>query len=73
MLARIRSAGTYGVEAYPVEVEVNVAKSDFAAPAIVGLPDTTVKESVERVHAALLAVAGVPVPRYVSVYRGRLW
>jgi len=54
MLAKVRSAGTYGVEAYPVEVEANVAQSDFSGVALVGLPDAAVKESLERVRAAVL-------------------
>lgn len=54
MLARVQSIGAYGIEAYPVEVEVNVTRSDFGREAIVGLPDTAVKESLERVRAAIL-------------------
>jgi len=54
MLARVQSVGTYGIEAYPVEVEVNVSRSDFAREAIVGLPDAAVKESLERVRAAVI-------------------
>jgi len=54
MLATVKSAGTYGIDSYPVEVEVNVTRSDFARIALVGLPDAAVKESIERVRAAIL-------------------
>ena len=54
MLATVKSAGTYGIEAFPVEVEVNVSRSDFSHIALVGLPDAAVKESIERVRAAIL-------------------
>ena len=54
MLGTVKSAGLYGIEAYPVEVEVNISKSDFGHVALVGLPDAAVKESLERVRAAIM-------------------
>ena len=54
MHAKVLSAGTFGIEAFPVEVEVNVIRADFAGIALVGLPDAAVKESLERVRAAVL-------------------
>ena len=54
MHARVLSAGTFGIEAFPVEVEVNVTRSDFGNISLVGLPDAAVKESLERVRAALV-------------------
>jgi magnesium chelatase family protein len=42
-----------GIEAVPCEVEVDVAGRGFAAPALVGLPDSAVKESLDRIRAAL--------------------
>jgi magnesium chelatase family protein len=52
MLASLRSAAVFGVEAYPVSVEVDVS---FGMPVfnVVGLPDTTVRESRDRVRAAI--------------------
>lgn len=52
VLSRVISAGVAGVEAYRVEVEVDVAK---ALPSfnVVGLPDGAVRESRDRVRAAL--------------------
>src|SRR5271170_5115601 len=52
MLARICSAAVNGIEAYPVEVEVNVGYGDTLV-IIVGLPDAAVKESRDRVSTAL--------------------
>ena len=54
MLGTVKSAGLYGIEAYPVEVEVNISKGDFGQVALVGLPDAAVKESLERVRAAIM-------------------
>lgn len=52
MLARIYSAAVYGVDAYEIEIEVNAA-SGLPAIVIVGLPDTAVKESRDRVTTAV--------------------
>jgi magnesium chelatase family protein len=52
MLSKVCSAAINGVEAYPVEVEVNAGWGDTFI-VIVGLPDTAVKESRDRVTTAL--------------------
>lgn len=52
MLFRIQSASLIGIEAYPVEVEVDV-RFGFPNFVTVGLPDAAVRESKERVRAAL--------------------
>jgi magnesium chelatase family protein len=53
MLAKVCSAAVNGIEAYPVEVEVNAGYGDTII-VIVGLPDTAVKESRDRVMTALI-------------------
>src|SRR5258708_17985470 len=53
MLAKVCSAAVNGVEAYPVEVEVNAGYGDTII-VIVGLPDAAVKESRDRVMTALI-------------------
>ena len=53
MLAKVCSAAVNGVEAYPIEVEVNAGFGDTVI-VIVGLPDAAVKESRDRVMTALL-------------------
>ncbi|NJL86148.1 MAG: YifB family Mg chelatase-like AAA ATPase [Leptolyngbyaceae cyanobacterium SM1_1_3] len=52
MLARIWSASLVGIEAVQVGVEVDVS-GGLPATVLVGLPDTAVQESRERVRAAL--------------------
>src|SRR6185436_1232679 len=52
MLARVCSAAVQGIEAYPIEVEVNAGWGDTLV-VIVGLPDAAVKESRDRVSTAI--------------------
>ncbi len=55
MLYKTLSAAVYGIDANLIEVEVDVApvKSDKDYFTTVGLPDTTVRESRDRIRAAL--------------------
>ncbi|MDR0532353.1 MAG: YifB family Mg chelatase-like AAA ATPase [Verrucomicrobiales bacterium] len=56
MLAQIKAASVVGVQAFPVEVEVNVGEIvSMGMPefVVVGLPDAAVKESRDRVRTAL--------------------
>ncbi|MFZ2657592.1 MAG: YifB family Mg chelatase-like AAA ATPase [Victivallales bacterium] len=56
MLARTLSAAINGVDAYTVEVEVNATgQGENTTVSVVGLPDTAVKESRDRVRSALLS------------------
>jgi magnesium chelatase family protein len=52
VLACLRSAAVFGIEAFPVHVEVDVA---FGLPSftMVGLPDPSVRESRDRVRSAI--------------------
>lgn len=52
MLSRILTSALLGVEAYTVEVEVDIAPG-LPSFTTVGLPDNAVKESKERVKAAI--------------------
>jgi magnesium chelatase family protein len=52
MLARVFSSAVTGIEAYPVEVEVNDGFGEIMI-VIVGLPDAAVKESRDRVITAM--------------------
>ncbi len=52
MFAKVCSAAVNGIEAYPLEVEVNAGWGDTIV-VIVGLPDAAVKESRDRVSTAL--------------------
>ncbi len=60
MLAKTLSATVLGVEAHPIEVEVDLAYG-LTQFIIVGLPDGTIKESRERITAAI-ANSGFPFP-----------
>jgi magnesium chelatase family protein len=52
MLASLRSAALFGLDAMPVDVEVDVS---FGLPSLVlvGLPDASVRESRDRVRSAI--------------------
>ncbi len=52
MLAKVCSAAVNGIEAYPVEIEVDSGYGDTIV-VIVGLPDAAVKESRDRVSTAI--------------------
>lgn len=52
MLSIIKSAALMGIDSYPVEVEVDLSNG-LPAFDIVGLPDSAVKESRERVRTAI--------------------
>ncbi|MGA9115260.1 MAG: YifB family Mg chelatase-like AAA ATPase [Bacteroidota bacterium] len=52
MLSRVLSCATYGINAYLVEVETHLEKR-LPSFSVVGLPDSTVRESRERVSAAI--------------------
>ena len=54
MLARLHSVTLEGIEGIICEVEVDVARGGFERSLIVGLPDTAVKESIERVKSAII-------------------
>jgi len=53
MLSKILSASVIGIEAFRVEVEVDISSRGLPHFSMVGLPDAAVKESRDRVRAAL--------------------
>src|SRR5215216_1159812 len=52
VLAKVYSCAVVGLEGMPVEVEVDISQG-LPSFLIVGLPDTAVQESKERVRAAV--------------------
>ena len=52
MLSKIQSATTIGIEARPIEIEVDITKG-LPAIVIVGLPDAAIRESRDRVRSAI--------------------
>lgn len=61
MLSRVFSCAVVGLEGVVVEVEVDTTRG-LAGTDVVGLPDAAVKESRERVYAAINN-SGLPYPR----------
>ena len=63
MLARIKTVAFQGTDVLDIDVQVQVAPGTMAIN-IVGLPDKAVKESQERVRAAMQAIGlGLPAKR----------
>src|SRR5512139_280403 len=60
MLARINAAAVLGIQAFPVLVEADL-QSGLPTFSTVGLPDEAVRESRDRVRAAI-ANSGYPFP-----------
>lgn len=62
MLAKVHSHVVLGVDAHQVEVEVHVSKGQNTTFNTVGLPDAAVKESKDRIRAAM-QVSGFYLPQ----------
>ena len=54
MLAKLKTFSLLGIEALPVEVEVDISPSGLAKNILVGLPEAAVKESTHRVERAIV-------------------
>lgn len=55
-----------GIEAQICEVEIDVTGRGFGFPTLVGLPDSAVKESIDRIRSALTN-SGFSIPRTKTV------
>lgn len=66
MTARVWTVAFEGVEAIPVEVQVQIA-SGLPTFAVVGLPDKAVAESRERVRAAMHALGLSLPPKRITI------
>src|SRR5262245_57426729 len=66
MLARVRSATLFGVDAIPLFVECDISRG---LPGIhtVGLPDAAVRESADRVRAAIRNAGFEVPPRRITI------
>ena len=67
MLAKVHSCAVVGLEGAIIEVEVNVTKGKLPSFTIVGLPDTAVQESRQRVSAAVRNSGFYFPGKYVTV------
>ena len=54
MLAKLKTFSLLGIDALPVEVEVDVSPSGLPKTILVGLPEQAVKESTHRVERAIV-------------------
>ena len=66
MVTRIHTVALQGIETLPVEVQVHLG-AGLPAFTIVGLPDNTVRESRERVRAALQSMGILLPPKKILV------
>ncbi len=66
MVSVVNSAGVFGLEAYIVEVQTDIIDGKTKTE-IIGLPDTAVSESAQRVHAALINSGYALPPKNVIV------
>ncbi len=62
MISRVQSFVLQGIDAVPCEIEADLNPARTPGTSIVGLPDAAVKESTERVRAAILN-SGFRIPR----------
>src|SRR3989304_7119102 len=53
MLAKVNSGALIGLNAVPVEVEVDISSQGLPSFTIVGLPDKAVEEAKDRVRSAI--------------------
>ncbi len=53
MVIKINTASVIGLEAYKVDVEIDIVTAQQAYVVIVGLPDTAIKEAESRVKSAI--------------------
>lgn len=66
MFTQIKSLGLFGLNAFPVDVEVSMSRGNPQFE-IVGLPDATVRESRERIRSALSSISIALPPRRITV------
>ena len=62
MLCRVQSAAVFGIKAHLIAVEVDISGGEKIEVTTVGLPDTAVRESGQRVRSALRN-SGFPLPQ----------
>ena len=54
MLAQLRTFALLGIDAVPVDVEVDTSPAQMPKTVMVGLPEPTVRESIHRIERALV-------------------
>ncbi|MBF6613109.1 MAG: YifB family Mg chelatase-like AAA ATPase [Chloroflexi bacterium] len=67
-MSRVMSCAVVGLEGSVIEVEVDVSRAGVPSMTIVGLPDTAVNESKERVRSAIRNSGGnIPQPSRITI------
>ncbi|MGL4942219.1 MAG: YifB family Mg chelatase-like AAA ATPase [Thermoguttaceae bacterium] len=66
MLVKLKTFSLLGIDALPVEVEVDVASRGLPKTTLVGLPEAAVRESLHRVERAMVN-SGFDAPRLKTV------
>lgn len=54
MLARLQTFSLFGIDAVPIDVEVDVSAGALPATVLVGLPDAAIRESTHRIARAMV-------------------
>jgi magnesium chelatase family protein len=67
MPSKVYSAAVVGVEAFEVEIEVHAGWGNTDKIAVVGLPDTAVKESKDRVTSAICSGLRWPYGKQITI------
>jgi len=67
MLFRVQSAAVFGIKAYPIYVEVDLSSGRTLELMTVGLPDTAVRESSQRVKSALRNCGFVLPAQHITI------
>ena len=73
MVVRLNSGGVEGVDAYPVELEVDFVRQGLPGFTMVGLAETAVREAKDRVFAALRSCGFKLPPARVTVNLAPAW
>jgi magnesium chelatase family protein len=69
MLSKVLSAHVIGIDAHLIDVEVDISSKGLPHFSIVGLPDAAVKESRDRIRAALKNIGfNFPLKQITSVF-----
>ena len=66
MITKVKSSGYFGIESFAVDVEVDISKG-LPAFNIVGLGDTAINESRERIKAGIRNSGYKLEPRRITV------
>jgi len=71
MLAKLLTYSLYGIDARPVEVEVDISPSAMPKTILVGLAEAAVKESTHRIERALVTVSVAQSPACLRMATAR--